>query len=122
MLYPMTRRLLTLVAGLAIAGMTAHAAAKVGEPAPDFTLKDTTGVEHILAGLVHLHDAGVLELRGGLRLLLETHDVLRVVRHMAGQHLDGDHAPQGKLTGLEDGTSAPLAQLFEQLKTCDDRI
>ena len=76
----------------------------------------------VLTGLVHLHDAGVLELRGGLRLLFETHDVLRVVRHMAGQHLDGDHAPQGKLTGLEDGASAPLAQLFEQLKTCDDRI
>ena len=50
MLYPMTRRLLTLVAGLAVAGMTAQAAAKVGEAAPDFTLKDTKGVEHTLAG------------------------------------------------------------------------
>ncbi|MFO1532044.1 MAG: redoxin family protein [Kiritimatiellia bacterium] len=51
MLNPMTRRIFTLAAGFALAGLTSQGAAKVGEAAPDFTLKDTKGVEHTLAGL-----------------------------------------------------------------------
>jgi peroxiredoxin len=38
-----------LTASLAVAGMAAHAAATVGQPAPAFTLTDTKGTAHSLA-------------------------------------------------------------------------
>src|SRR5262249_18281873 len=33
--------------------------------------------------------------------------------HSVGKHLEGDHAPEGRVFGLENAAHAALAQLFE---------
>jgi hypothetical protein len=57
------------------------------------------------------HDAGVVQVRRGPRLVVEALELPRVERRRERQHLER-HAPsQGHLLGLVDDPHAPLAEL-----------
>ena len=59
------------------------------------------------------HDVGVMQMRGGLGLVLEAVQVLGVERRGKGQHLQSHPAPEGKLHGLVDNPHTAPADLAE---------
>ncbi len=75
----------------------------------------------VLAELENRHDARMLQLGGGRGLGVEAFDVLRAGETAAEDHLQGHHAVEPDLAGLEDDAHAAASDLLDQLVVAEQR-
>ncbi len=67
----------------------------------------------VFLAVVNGHDVGVVELRGGHRLLEEA--LARGITNVRQQHLEGHFAPQQGVQPFVNGRCRALAQMFQYL-------
>ena len=87
----------------------------IGEVAPLDELHAEIALAVVLADFVNRDDAGVVEQRDGLGLVLEPAQVGVVGQHAGLDHLEGDGSVEADLPGLVDDAHAAAAQLFLNL-------
>ena len=87
----------------------------LGEVAPVDELHAEVALAVVLADLVDRDDAGVVEQRDGLGLVLEPAQLGVVGQHAGLDHLEGDGPVEADLAGLVDDAHAAAAQLFLDL-------
>ena len=75
----------------------------------------------LAADVVHRKDVRVAEGRGGARLGLESTETVRVRRELAGEHLDGDIAPETRIAAAVHFTHSARAEQADDLVWADPR-
>jgi hypothetical protein len=92
----------------------------LGQTAPLDVFQDEVRPALVFADFKDLHDIGMLEAGGGLRLGAETIEGVRAAAGVGGDHLEGDHAIEGGLAGPIHHPHAAAADLPQQLEVAED--
>ena len=75
----------------------------------------------MLAGVVGLHDVGMIEFRGGFHLAVETLDGIDRSDFFSGDHLHRHQSLHAAVFGLEDHAHSALAQFVQDKVVAEDQ-